>query len=236
MSCAYHPVNSAAVRCHSCARPLCPSCDHRIKGFTYCEDCIVAGVGLLRQGQAWSGYHAGAPVAPAAGAKAPGIAFLLGLIPGLGAAYNGQSIKALLHFAVTAGLWELADIFNSGMLGLAGGAFYIFSLYDAWQSARRFNLGADLRAEDEQLRQLLRDNTHVWGGALLGIGALAILHTILNRFWYFRFPGAWPLILVLAGLFLLRWYRQENPAPASAPTEWKQRVPPPSVIQRPYDR
>ncbi|HEY0082478.1 MAG TPA: hypothetical protein VGB61_06790, partial [Pyrinomonadaceae bacterium] len=49
MNCAYHNMNAAVVQCSRCSRPLCPACDHRIRGFPYCQDCIVAGVELLQQ-------------------------------------------------------------------------------------------------------------------------------------------------------------------------------------------
>ena len=48
MNCAYHSVNAAVVNCNGCGKPFCPACDHRIKGFPFCQDCIVAGVEMLR--------------------------------------------------------------------------------------------------------------------------------------------------------------------------------------------
>ncbi len=48
MNCAYHTHNAAVVSCNGCGKSLCPACDHRVKGFPYCQDCIVAGVELLR--------------------------------------------------------------------------------------------------------------------------------------------------------------------------------------------
>lgn len=227
MNCAFHPVNIANARCQSCGRGLCPSCDHRIKGAPYCQDCIVAGIELLRR-SAPSGQ------APVPGnCKSPGMALLLGLIPGLGAAYNGQNIKALVHFAVTVGLWEMADIFQTSMFGLAGAVFYLYSLYDARQSAKRLNAGEDLKAEDEKLKQMLRENTHIWGSMLVGIGVLAILNSLLHRFFIFRLPGLMPLLLVLGGFFLVRHYFHH--ADDGHPPDWKERIQPPSVIQQPYD-
>ena len=41
--------------------------------------------------------------------KSPGAAGFLGLIPGLGSAYNGLIIKALVQFAVVVGLWEVVS-------------------------------------------------------------------------------------------------------------------------------
>lgn len=227
MNCAYHPVNAVNVRCNSCGRGLCPSCDHRIKGWPYCQDCIVAGIEMLRRGSQPGQYHS------PTGSKSPGIATLLGLIPGLGAAYNGQNIKALVHFAVTVGLWELADIFNAALLGLSGAAFYLYSIYDARQSAKRIRAGEDLSREDEKLKQALRENTHIWGSILLGIGALAILNNFLRHVFFFRFSGLLPSLLILGGAFLV-WHYFRRPDD-EAPNEWKNRVPPPSVIQQPYD-
>lgn len=224
MNCAYHPVNVATARCGSCARGLCSACDHRIKGYAYCQDCIVAGVEMLRRGG-----QQGQNYSPRG--KSPGVATLLGLIPGLGAAYNGQNIKALVHFAVTVGLWELSHIFHAGLLGAAGGVFYLFSIYDARQSAKRARAGEDLQAEDDKLKQVLRNNTHVWGGLLVGVGVLAVLNAFLSRF--FHFPGFLPLLMIVAGFFLLRHYFRDSDN--DTPREWKHRTPPPSVIQQPYE-
>lgn len=227
MNCAFHPINAAGARCWCCGRGLCPGCDHRIKGHPYCQDCIVAGVETLKRGAQpqTSQKH-----------KSPGLALLLGLIPGLGAAYNGQNIKALLHFGVTIGLWEMADVFHTAFLGLAGGAFYLYSIYDAHQSAKRLCAGEDLRAEDEHIKQVLRDNTHIWGSMLVGIGVLAILNFFLRQLFSFSFPGLLPVLLVIAGFFLVRHYYRDYRAPESEPAgEWKHRVAPPSVIQQPYE-
>lgn len=225
MKCTYHPNNLASARCGSCDRSLCAACDHRIKGYPYCQDCIVAGIDLLRQNAN------GQPQQPREG-KSPAAALLLGLIPGLGAAYNGQPVKALVHFVVTAGFWTLADVFHSSLevtCALASLAFYIYSLYDAFRSAQRQRSGADLHEEDEQLRQFLRARTNLWGGLLIGIGALTMLHVFFpsqtHRFW--------PLLLVAAGLYLLSEFRRGKQIGTTVPLY---RTPPPSVIQSNLER
>jgi TM2 domain. len=73
--------------------------------------------------------HSGAQAQPNIEGKSPIIALMLGLIPGLGAAYNGQPVKALVQFIVIAGLWTLADVFHSTLevtCALASFAFYVF--------------------------------------------------------------------------------------------------------------
>ena len=224
MNCAFHPTSDAAARCANCQRSLCAACDHRIKGSPYCQDCIVAGIERLRHGYNTAPRSTDGPT--------PLIAGLFALIPGLGAAFNGQNIKALLHFIIPVSLWQLGDIFNRPLelpLFLGGAAFYIFSIYDAVRAARRSKVGEDLRIEDEALKRMLRNHTTTWGAMLVGVGAL----TLLDIFFPYHVQRYWPFLLIVAGLFLLRNYQQHrhtDSEPHSLPTR------PPSVIGAPYER
>src|SRR4029078_1930222 len=104
MHCTYHQKTPSVVQCNRCARPLCPACDHRIRGFPFCQDCIVTGAELLRPQ---------APANPAGVVRrksSPFVATLLSFVPGLGAAYNGQTSKALVHFAIFASFFQMAVI------------------------------------------------------------------------------------------------------------------------------
>src|SRR5262245_50195159 len=150
MKCAYHPTKIASVRCSSCEAQLCAACDHRIKGYPYCQDCIVAGIEMLR---------VSAPQLRGVKARARGksalVALILGLIPGLGAAYNGQNVKALVHFVVTVGLWTITDILHKPfdiVFVLAGLAFYFYSVYDAFASAQRSRAGVTVQEEEHRHR------------------------------------------------------------------------------------
>jgi hypothetical protein len=223
MNCAYHPIQTASARCASCTRTLCTACDHRIKGNPHCQDCIVAGIALLQQAGA-SGHRP-----PAHEPKSPVLALVLALIPGLGAAYNGQNVKALVHFVVTTGLLSLSDLFTwplEAVLGLAGFGYYCHSLYDAYASAQRRRSGQDLSPEDEHLKQFLRDRTHIWGALLIGVGAVAAL----DRYLPTVLPLVWPTLVVAAGFYLYRRHRRAaEPGPIY-------RTPPPSVIPPAFDR
>ncbi len=119
MNCAFHAQNAATVNCNGCGKPLCSACDHRIKGFPFCQDCIVSGVELLRN-QNQSSY-----VSVVKRQTSPFIATFLSLVcPGLGAAYNGQTSKAMVYFAVFVGLFQMAiltggmSVFVLGFLGM----------------------------------------------------------------------------------------------------------------------
>src|SRR6266545_1219646 len=121
MNCSYHTKNPATVQCSQCARSLCPACDHRIRGFPFCQDCIVAGVEMLRYQQSrTSDSHV------IRRKTSPFIAtFLSFFVPGLGAAYNGQTSKAIVHFAVFASFFQMAVVTN-GVTFFVLGAYMLF--------------------------------------------------------------------------------------------------------------
>ncbi|MGH9754527.1 MAG: B-box zinc finger protein [Blastocatellia bacterium] len=210
MNCVFHPINAAIARCSACERPLCHACDHRIKGIPCCQDCIVAGIETLRR-NAGAGPHIVHQIGRNE-EKSPLIALLLGLFPGVGAAYNGQNIKALAHFLAVVGLWVLADIFGMPLgiaLGLGGVGFYFYSIYDAFQSAQRLRRGEDVRVEDERLKLFLQQRMNLFGALLIGVGALAMLNfwipNLLHR--------VWPVLLIIAGAYLVWSYYSGGHAP-----------------------
>ena len=210
MQCAFHPTQMTGVRCHHCQRALCQSCDHRVKGHPYCQECIVAGIESL-------GYRVAAHYQQAAPAhhKSPFVAFLFALVPGLGAAYNGQHVKALCHFVLPVSLWQLASLldgFPAFTFTMGGGALYLFSLFDAWQTAQRARAGAELAAEDARIKQWLQNNLYAWGAYLLGIGALTALDQLAPRF----VNRAWPLLFLIAVAYCLRGLFKAA-APAAQP-------------------
>jgi hypothetical protein len=225
MTCTFHPTAPATARCSCCHRQLCPACDHRIKGGAYCQDCIVAGIDSLRRNQAAPAMHKTA-------GHSPLIAALFGVIPGLGAAYNGQNIKSLLHFIIPVCLWQLGDLLGGRLelsFFLAGAAFYIFSLYDAVRAAKRAREGEDLQPEDEALKHMLRERTNILGAALAGIGLLTLLDWFLPHYVH----RLWPFLLILFGLYLLREHQQRREQ-SGAPPHYLPA--PPSAIGAPYER
>lgn len=196
MNCAYHTTSPAGARCTACGRGLCIACAHRIKGRAYCQDCIVAGVEQLRYVNGWAQQ-------PGQGRakKSPFVASLLALIPGLGAAYNGQAVKALVHFTLTVGLWQLASIFDAVLCYLGGVGFYFYSIYNAFDSARRLRAGEDLSGEDEHLKKTLQERTGLWAGLLIAVGILSMLHFFFHDA---SIERLWPLAFIGVGLYLLR--------------------------------
>jgi hypothetical protein len=199
MNCAYHIHNPAVVNCNGCGKPLCPACDHRIKGFPYCQDCIVMGVDLLRQ-QSKSNY---APYVKRR--TSPIIATLLSAIcPGLGAAYNGQTTKALVYFAVFVGLFQMAVLTGTPLFVLGFMGMWLFSALDAWRTAQMIRSGVTPDAAEDILVSRFSGNPKLWG-VVLGVLGLAFL---LQRLFDFRFlfRALLPLLLIGLGIYILRGY------------------------------
>jgi hypothetical protein len=197
MNCAYHAGNTAVVNCHGCGKLLCPACDHRIKGFPYCQDCIVLGVELLQR-QAYS------PAVPLVKKQtSPFLATFLSLIcPGLGAAYNGQTSKAITFFAVFAGLFQLAatthgaPIFVFGFLGM-----WIYAAIDAFRTAQMIRSGITPNVAEDMIMKRFSGNPLAWGIVLTVLGVTFIL----QMFGGIRLPLAQllPALLIGFGFYLL---------------------------------
>src|SRR5918999_2493633 len=171
--CSYHPKNASVVQCNQCSRQLCTACDHRIRGFPFCQDCIVEGVELLRQEKQSS------PITYRN--SSPFIATLLSFVPGLGAAYNGQTSKAIVHFEIFASFFQMAVLtqgvhfFILGVLGT-----WLFAAVDACRNAQLMRSGLAPDTEDDVITRRLYGNPLAWGTTLIIIGTLFLLHTLLR--------------------------------------------------------
>ena len=198
MNCAYHGQNTAVVSCHGCGKPLCPSCDHRIKGFPYCQDCIVSGVELLRN------YNQSSYAPIIKRQTSPLIATILSLVcPGLGAAYNGQTTKALVYFAIFVGLFQMA-VLTGGMplfvLGFIG--MWLFAGLDSYRTARLLRSGVTPNGAEDIIVQRFASNPKLWGIVLTALGASFFLNAFFNIRFLMR--GILPVLLIGFGVYLLR--------------------------------
>ena len=198
MNCSYHMKNPATVQCSQCARGLCPACDHRIRGFPFCQDCIVAGVEMLRyQRSATSDSNV------IRRQTSPFIATFLSLfVPGLGAAYNGQTSKAIVHFAVFASFFQMAVVTN-GVAIFVLGVFgtWLFAAVDACRTAQLMRAGLAPDAEEDAITRQLYGNPVAWGITLLVLGVVFLAHTLLGV--QFPVKRTLPVALVVLGAYML---------------------------------
>ncbi len=199
MNCMNHPDMPAAAYCRTCGQPLCHSCQRPAQGSIFCEQHVPA-----QRIEAQT-----VPPSPASrvAGTSPGLAFVLGLIPGVGAIYNGQYAKGLIHVVV---LGLLISIVSSNanhgfepLFGLLIGIFYIYMPFEAYHTARKRQLG---EAVDEfssifPIRGP-RAGFPVGPVLLIGLGCLFLLNT-MDILSFHRIVRYWPLILIGLGGYML---------------------------------
>ena len=150
-----------------------------------------------------------APASARAGIQtSPGLAFFLGWIPGVGAIYNGQYIKGLIHVVIFA--WIVSILANSDIsdasrafLGIMLGAFVIYMPFEAYHTAKKRQLGMPV----EEWSSLMRPNTYasrvpIGAILLIVIGVLFLLDT-LDVIRLSRIDRFWPVILIVVGAYML---------------------------------
>ena len=127
MNCINHPTAEVAAYCQQCGKPMCSECVRSVGGMIFCEPCLAARLGVPLAGQV------PAPPLPATHPN-PLLAGLLGFIPGVGAMYNGQFVKALAHILIFAVFVSLSDRSVVFALLLTGWIFY--QAFDAYHTAK----------------------------------------------------------------------------------------------------
>ncbi len=151
--------------CQNCGKPLDTDTICRVGPAVYCEPCLAARLGETPTGPGAVPPPPGTPggYGPAsygatgtwsAGAASwassfnsarpnPGLAALLGLIPGVGAMYNEQYAKGIIHLVVFAVLVSLADNVN-GIFGLFVAGWVFYMAIEAHHTARARRDGTPL--------------------------------------------------------------------------------------------
>jgi hypothetical protein len=204
MFCVFHPTNAATAHCAGCNRALCPNCDHRIKGYPHCEDCIVRGVTLLRQPAPAAASALPQPL-PVRASHAK-LATFCALVPGLGAVYNRQNLKALVHFLGVVGLAQVADVTNMAFFGVGSAVFFLYTVIDANRTAKAVAAGLDPREDEARLKWAFARHKAAWGAALCGIALVVVLSSLAVLPIGLDASRIWALLLFAAGAYLIASY------------------------------
>ena len=160
-------------------------------------------------------YSAPSPYAPSQPPPLPGadrsvsppLAFGLGFIPGVGAVYNGQYAKGLLHVVI---FGSIISILSSGaaqgfvpLFGLMIPTFVFYMAFEAYHTAKKRRDGEMVdefsglvRARGERSRFPLAPVL------LIGFGILFLLDN-LDLLRIGRLLRYWPAVLIVLGLYLL---------------------------------
>ena len=138
MNCANHVESPAVAYCRTCGKPMCSNCTRDVRGVLYCEQCLASQVSGTMPPPG--------PGAPLPGAVppvregSPGLAAILGFIPGVGAFYNGEYAKGFIHVLIFATLIWAAD-HVSGIFGIGIAAFVLYMPIEAYRTAKARQMG-----------------------------------------------------------------------------------------------
>jgi hypothetical protein len=152
----------------------------------------------------------------------------LSFVPGLGAAYNGQTAKAIVHFAIFASFFQMA-VLTHGMhffiLGVLG--TWLFAAVDACRTAQLVRSGLSPETEEDVIARRLYGNPFAWGVTLIVIGTIFLLHTLLGLQLPVR--ELLPVALVMLGAYMLFDYVRRRRS-SDRVVRFDSRKPPPSVV------
>lgn len=132
MNCVNHPDVPVSAYCQNCGKAMCAACMRSVGGVIYCEPCLAERLGMSGAGA--TGASASYPGVVAPSGPHPGTAFVLGFIPGVGAMYNGQFIKGLVHVVVFIILIGMTE--HVGIFGILIAAWIAYQVFDAFETAK----------------------------------------------------------------------------------------------------
>ncbi len=132
MDCVNHSGVSATAYCQNCGKALCATCVRNAgNGQILCEPCWTSWQSLQQPF-----------VAPPAGGPNPSVATVLGFIPGVGAMYNGQYFKGLIHVVIFVVIISITT--HYGIFGLFIPAWILYQSFEAFHTAKAIRDGQPL--------------------------------------------------------------------------------------------
>ncbi len=199
-------MSTGASFCRNCGKALTDE-ERAVEGPGSCVSCAPAVGPAPAQG---SGASTSQPLPPPSARSipnpdvSPGLAFLLGLLPGVGAIYNAQYAKGLVHAFIFGLLISLMEGAHGAepLLGVLLCGFFFYMPFEAYHTARKRQLGQPVE-EFSSLVSMRGGSSAAGPLALIGLGILFLLNNleILRFSQIIRF---WPVVLIVLGLMMLR--------------------------------
>lgn len=210
MNCKFHPEIPSVAFCVTCGSALCGTCRREVEGSVYCESCLA----YLIRGRNFGSRRQ--PGTASGGGDNPGLAFVLGLIPGVGAIYNGDFFKAAVHIVIFGLLIAISDSARAfeGLFVLFIVGFLFYMPFEAYYTAKKRRLkaeGVDLETPIDRFHERIGSiaNRELWGGIGLVVLGLLFLADSLRLFSLDSVLRLWPIVMiVIGGLLLHRHYSQ----------------------------
>ena len=228
MNCFNHPDIPVSAYCRVCGKALCVECRKDAAGSVFCEehlpvDTAPAGTRATMPPPppftappspvtaTSSTPPSGTPYVHPANAgnagNSPALAFVLGLIPGVGAIYNGQYAKGLVHAVIFGLIVSLLDGNHLGRMepvfGILLAVFLFYMAFEAQHTARKRREGQPV----DEISSFVGPTgsvarSPVGPAILIGVGILLLLDT-LDVISFDRLSRYWPVLLIAGGAYML---------------------------------
>jgi len=139
------------------------------------------------------------------------LAALCALLPGMGAVYNRQNTKAVVHFATIMALRLLAKIdVLGGFFLLAGLVFYAYSIVDAYRTAQLIEAGESAAADEARFKQSLARRAPGIGFVMIVAGIIYVVQ-VIHPFGI-SVAGLLPVgFILLGGYLLVNYFKRSDP-------------------------
>ncbi len=194
-----------AAYCRVCGKGLSAAEVREAQGVVYCAEHLPAPPPRGAPSP-WT-----APAPPDVGAS-PGLAFLLGLIPGVGAIYNSQYAKGLVHVVIFGLLVSIVSSDAAGglepLFDMLIAVWIFYMAFEAYHTARKRRLGQPVDEFSSLLPFRAQGvGSRVAPAVLIAIGVLFLLlnFEVIRLYQIMRF---WPVILIAIGVYML--YARRN--------------------------
>ena len=200
--------NPVVGYCRACGKALDAASVHTAHGTIYCLEHLPSGPppsGFSDSADA-SPYTSKTPPPVPHSDVSPGVAFVLGLIPGVGAIYNGQYAKGLVHVFIVGMLFTLVSSNDIGgyepLFGVLIPAFFGYMAFEAYHTAKLRRLGQPV----DEFSSLVPGH----GGSrfpaapilLIALGVVFLLNN-LELVELRRLLRYWPVMLIVLGVYML---------------------------------
>lgn len=220
--------------CRHCGKGVCGQCAVDVQGVPHCAECAAE---LAQEPPAEPRQAAPGPAPSISAARPraryaapddaphPVLSGVLGFVPGLGAIYNGQYVKGLIHVILFGLLMTIATNLEHGLEALFVpliAAFYLYMPIEAVRTAQALRRGEKVDEMSGFVGVLFRDTARspAAGVAVIAAGVVLLLFS-LGVFSLRDVMPYWPILVILLGVYWLytavRPRDETRTEPAAAP-------------------
>ena len=193
-------IPNAISYCRSCGKQLQPDEQKLVQGVVYCAEHVPA------PSAADSPWTAAPPATAMGSSASPGLAFILGLIPGVGAIYNGQYAKGLLHVVIFGTLISIASSHETRdmtpIFVILSIAWVPYMAFEAYHTAQRKLTGGAVD-EFSSLFPMKNNSGLPVGPVLLMVFGVLFLLNNFDIFHFYQLAKFWPVALIAMGAYML---------------------------------